>query len=79
MCVCTCAYEEGVNQTDASDNHLSTNKLSGKMEIEFCVSSTASSLTLYEYIYLCAQEVVCACVRVCCASVNVCALICTGG
>jgi len=36
-------YEGRVDQMDASDKHLSTKKLRGKMEIELCVSSTAST------------------------------------
>jgi len=42
MRVFMCTYEGRGNQMDASNKHLSTEKLRGKMKIEFCVSSPAS-------------------------------------
>ena len=62
-------YEGRVNQMDTSDKHLSTKKLRGKMEIEFCVSSTASSLM--SRIYLLVSSGSCVFVSACVCNVEV--------
>jgi len=65
MRVFMCAYEGRGNHMHASNKHLSTKKLRGKMEFEFCVPSAASYVFVKRCRYTCMPQDLYVCKYVC--------------